>query len=314
MSLLWLIIPAWPARQAPEDMIFGPVSWREMMTSIVEMTLLASVLGAVTLRSSLLPETWKRPHEKSKKYSRTSAELLLVAIHNSLVVVLSLISYYAAPTHQSRDWWALRAFAFEIGYEVFDTVHTNRRLSPDALIHHICSPVAIATSAFTKSDIRLLLHLAVCMDVSGAWLAGCKLVSRHWKVDSAGSTRKSARYYRWMLAVYLPCRVVFPIYDIALIVMQLCYLESPFGTWSLPPDWTRPYIWSMAVLMAFNCYFCWILVKKSFPSRFPRVTSSRGAGGYEVPLRDRLVSAYDTTEDSGEYTIIQPTLGGGRAV
>ncbi|KAF4679818.1 hypothetical protein FOZ60_014478 [Perkinsus olseni] len=129
MSLLWLLIPAWPARQAPEDMIFDPVSWREMITSIVEMTLLASVLGVVILRSSILPETWKKPHEKSKKYSRTSAELLLVVGNPQLPGGRALpdIILRCSPTHQSRDWWALRAFAFEIGYEVFDTVHTNRR-------------------------------------------------------------------------------------------------------------------------------------------------------------------------------------------
>ncbi|KAF4692698.1 hypothetical protein FOZ60_012811 [Perkinsus olseni] len=124
MFLLWLIIPAWPARQAPEDMIFGPVSWREMMTSIVEMTLLASVGGPLA-----------------------------------------------------------------------------DCLQPYMFIHHACSTVAIATSAFTKSDIRLLLHLAVCMDVSGAWLAGCKLMSRHWKVDSTRSPMERARIFRWMLAV-----------------------------------------------------------------------------------------------------------------
>ncbi|KAF4692699.1 hypothetical protein FOZ60_012812 [Perkinsus olseni] len=297
MSLLWLLIPAWPARQAPEDMIFGPVSWREMITSIVEMTLLASVLGVVILRSSILPETWKKPHEKSKKYSRTSAELLLVAIHNSLVVVLSLISYYAAPTHQSRDWWALRAFAFEIGYEVFDTVHTNRRLSPDALIHHICSPVAIITSAFTKSDIRLLLHLAVCMDVSGAWLAGCKLVSRHWKVDSARSARKSAHYYRWMLAV-----------DAAVLPREPLRHVVPTSRLDQTVHLVNGRAHGLQLLLLLDSR------EEVLPKSVPRVTSSRGAGGYEVPLRDRLVSAYDTTEDSEEYTIIQPTLGGGRAV
>ncbi|KAF4751012.1 hypothetical protein FOZ62_007756, partial [Perkinsus olseni] len=234
MFLLWLIIPAWPARQAPEDMILGPVSWREMMTSIVEMTLLASVLGVVILRSSLLPETWKKPHEKSGKYYRISAELVFMIFHNCFVLLLCLVSYHSA-THEWRDWLALQAFYLEIGYEIFDTIYTYKRLSPYMFAHHACSTVAIASSAFTKSDIRLLLHLAVCMDVSGAWLAGCKLMCRHWEVDSARSARKRALYNRWMLAVYLPCRVLLPFYDVVLIVMPLCYLESPLGTWSLPP-------------------------------------------------------------------------------
>ncbi|KAF4665161.1 hypothetical protein FOL47_004736 [Perkinsus chesapeaki] len=300
LSLLWFILPAKPATHSPQDLIYGPITVKSITINVIEMTLLASLLGFVLLRSKLLPESWKKPHEKAKKYSRTSAELVLVAVHNALVVLMCLIAANAS-TRTSRNWWALHAFSFEIGYEVFDLVNTNRRLSPDALIHHICSPVAILTSAFTSTNVNLLLHLAICMDFSGAWLALCKLVSRHHAGADEGK-RKSSHEYRRMLLVYLPCRVILPTYDIALILEQLCYLDNPFGTWSLPPDWTRPYIWSMSVLMAFNGYFCWMLVKKAFPGRFPQAQTGHPGNDYDVPLRDRLVGPYDPAED---YTIIE---------
>lgn len=56
-----------------------------------------------------------------------------------------------------------------------------------------------------------------------------------------------------------------------------------------------------------------IIVKKSFPSRFARVTSIRESGIHEVPLTDRLVSGYDPVDETEDYTIIQPVMGG-RAV
>ncbi|KAF4684309.1 hypothetical protein FOZ63_026448, partial [Perkinsus olseni] len=86
------------------------------------------VLGVVILRSSLLPETWKKPHEKSGKYYRISAELVFMIFHNCFVLLLCLVSYHSA-THEWRDWLALQAFYLEIGYEIFDTIYTYKRSS-----------------------------------------------------------------------------------------------------------------------------------------------------------------------------------------
>ncbi|KAF4692697.1 hypothetical protein FOZ60_012810 [Perkinsus olseni] len=68
--------------------------------------------------------------------------------------------------------------------------------------------------------------------------------------------------------------------------MPLCYLESPLGTWSLPPAWTRPYIGSLAMLLAFYFYFCWILIKKSFPSVFHEPASSVKLVTYSLIVKD----------------------------
>ncbi|EER19415.1 pyruvate dehydrogenase, putative [Perkinsus marinus ATCC 50983] len=207
---------------------------------------------------------------------------------------------------------------YSAGYEIFDTIHTNKRnaktfahlslkrlaircpevasdvsgVSPYAFIHHICSILAITMSAFAMSDYNLVLHLAVCMEFSGLWLAACKLVSRHSIAGLFGKSSKGGVDSRWMLAVYLPCRVLFPLYDVSLIIVHLCCLESPSGSWSLPPQWARPYVCCYAALFAFYCYFCWVLVKKSLPGHFrPRARELRTISLFML-----------------NHTIFQPTL------
>merc|ERR1712014_237298 len=106
---------------------------------------------------------------------RTSTELLFITVHNGSVSILAALAWFAGmPT------LALHAFCLEVAYEVFDTVSLGAaRMEPETLIHHIVPPICILCSTQTEVDFRVLCHLCICIDVSGAILGYCKFLLRY---------------------------------------------------------------------------------------------------------------------------------------
>lgn len=197
----------------------------------------------------------RRPSKK-----RTGAELLFISVHNSAVSTLAVLAWLLG-----LPSLALHAFTLEVAYEIFDTWSLGAaRMEPETLIHHIVSPICILCSTQTDVDYRVLCHLCICIDVSGAVLGLAKFLLRFSHISPS-------LIYRRLLVVYVVLRVVLPLMDTAIIVhrevstkgglfSRLSSLDAAGTQLALgKTDWTQLYFWAMAVLNAFNIYFCLVI-------------------------------------------------------
>jgi len=277
----------------PERLAFGPRGAEEVFVAVVLMTAVCSAVGYVLTRKApllqtrillrLLPmlqlrdEVWEETmpcksvsteeaaeegssvqQRKMQLRKRTAAELLFIVLHNGAVTALAGAAWIlGSPT------LALYAFSLEVAYELFDSWSLGMaRMEPETFIHHIVSPICILCSTQTDVDFRVLCHLCICIDFSGSLLGLAKFLLRF-------SHLSASLIYQRLYIVYLFLRVVFPLIDTAIIVGREVYTkgglfsrlqlqdgsEGPFSR----TDWTQLYFWAMAVLNAFNIYFCLII-------------------------------------------------------
>lgn len=190
---------------------------------------------------------------------RTGAELLFITAHNGTVTVLAALAWFLG----SRAL-AIHAFTLEVAYEIFDTWNMGvGRMEPETLIHHIVSPICILCSTQTEVDFRVLCHLCICIDLSGAMLGYAKFLLRFGQVSAV-------EVYRKLTWVYAVLRVVGPLIDTVII---LCVeIKSKGGFLNLgrqidaagkgymaKTDWTQMYFWAIAVLNSFNVYFFYVI-------------------------------------------------------
>lgn len=291
--MLVVPIPAGDARP------MGPLPFSEVAVSLVAMTSLCSLAGyllthyrpALLLKfvqllrpEELRDEAWEEaklgavaPQEDSGAVNaaeegegdeqkrrpqlrkRNAAELLFIFVHNMAVTVMAAVAWMLG--------WpslALHAFSLEVGYEIFDTLSLGmKRMEPETLLHHIVSPICILCSTQTDVDFRVLCHLCICIDLSGAILGYCKFLLRY-------SHQSASLIYQRLFWIYLPLRVILPLIDTAIIVSRevskrggLLPMRHLTGTDHIAglgrTDWTQLYFWAMAVLNAFNLYFCLVI-------------------------------------------------------
>lgn len=300
-SLATLLVPIFPG----EPIRFGPVPAQDVAISLLAMTGLCSAAGyylthrspALLLRlfARLLPyqlrhEAWEEAklgaealredpatagaaeegeavRQRPQLRKRTGAELLFIAVHNGAVTLLAMLAWLLG-----LPSLALHAFCLEIGYEIFDSISLGlKRMEPETLIHHIVSPICIICSTQTDVDFRVLCHLCVCIDVSGALLGYSKFLLRY-------SHLSPCLIYRRLFWAYTALRVVFPLIDSIIIVTREVTSRGGFLQMSgiletkMPAqysaafgrtDWTQLYFWAMAVLNAFNIYFCLVIRARS---------------------------------------------------
>lgn len=191
---------------------------------------------------------------------RSAAELLFIAVHNSTVAFLAALAWLIGSPSL-----ALHSFSLEVGYEVFDTFNLGpSRVEPETLIHHIVAPICILCSMQTDIDYRVLCHLCICIDASGAALGYAKFLLRFAHVSSA-------EVYRRLAWIHGTLRVALPLIDTVIIVVNCITsrggffrfshvdLNSAHPAWA-QTDWTQLYFWAMAVLNAFNIYF-WLVIR-----------------------------------------------------
>jgi len=278
-----------------EPQKFGPVPVTDVLLSLVLTNSVCAVVGWYCHRSNVLLEALRRvvpktlpqlrdeafdllPQELSMPdedresgrpvaprgiRKRTAAELLFIVLHNGSVSLLAALAWLL---HSKA--LALHAFTLEIAYEVFDTFHLGpSKLEPENIIHHIVSPICILCSTQTDIDFRVLCHLCICIDLSGAILGYSKFLLRFSNVSCQ-------MVYRRLFFVYLALRVIGPYGDTIIIVVNSIVARGgrPLG---LPPltadgrlepfhtDFTQLYFWAMAVLNAFNGYFCFVIHARS---------------------------------------------------
>ena len=210
--------------------------------------------------------------ESVVKKKRTTSELRFIVFHNFTVCIFSLIATLLS-TSRHRYFavhLAFSAFSLEIAYELFDLLALGSRqaLDPETMIHHIASPLCILFSIGTTVDVRVLCHLMICIDASGALLALIRLQMRLqrgfqmeerrslvWHLlfckglleeeqhertphELAGfatldfSNRREMpslkRSYRIMFYFYLPLRIIGPGFDTALILYDLYIADELF--------------------------------------------------------------------------------------
>lgn len=193
---------------------------------------------------------------------RSAAELLFISLHNGSVCILAAFAWLiGSPT------LALHAFTLEVGYEIFDTFNLGPgKLEPETLIHHIVAPICILCSTQTDVDFRVLCHLCICIDLSGAVLGYCKFLLRFGHCSSQ-------QIYRRLGWVHGLLRVLLPLIDSVIIVRNsvaarggffrfnhLDTFDATHLVWTHQTDWTQLYFWAMAVLNAFNTYF-WCVIR-----------------------------------------------------
>lgn len=292
-----LVVPVFP-----EQMPFGPQPAREIVLSLVFMTVLCAVAGHFLTRSTLLlqlaahfhsdlrDEAWdhmklnavdaqeaqaqveeadQKDDSRRLPRKRTATELLFITVHNSAVSVLAALAWATGSPALARH-----AFTLEVAYEIFDTYSLRlQRLEPETLIHHIVSPICILCSMQTDVDFRVLCHLCVCIDVSGAFLGYSKFLLHYAHVSST-------RVYRNLMWIYGVLRVVLPLIDTVIIIRKeiaahggvfafgaLAMLDHNETSQVFPQtDWTQLYFWAIAVLNAFNVYFsCVIRARANMP-------------------------------------------------
>mmetsp|Transcript_35505 Transcript_35505/g.110770 ORF Transcript_35505/g.110770 Transcript_35505/m.110770 type:complete len:320 (+) Transcript_35505:63-1022(+) len=277
----------------PDTAPFGHRTLQEVALSLLATTSLCSAAGHFLTRSSVLlrlasrfhgelrDEAWEQvrlgpqdlqddmqaPDEEAdpkatvrKARKRTATELLFIAVHNSAVSFLAAAAWVVgSPT------LALHAFTLEVGYEIFDTYTLRlRRLEPETLIHHIVSPICILCSTQTEVDYRVLCHLCICIDASGAVLGYSKFLLHYAHVSAS-------RVYRRLMWVYGLLRVVLSLIDTAIIIRQEVVArgglfvvttvvdeEGKYLAFA-KTDWTQLYFWAIAVLNAFNIYFFFVI-------------------------------------------------------
>lgn len=281
-----------------EPIAFGPRSTGEVTLSVAVSTALCFAVGYHLTRSTVLlrclgrfrpqvrDEAWIEDMETKggtgSHRKRSAAELLFIAVHNSTVTFLAASAWLLGSSSL-----ALHAFSLEVAYEIFDTfILGPARLEPETLIHHIVSPICILCSTQTDVDFRVLCHLCICIDLSGAVLGYSKFLLRFAHVSSA-------QVYRRLGIVHGVMRVFLPLIDTIIIVHNRIAargglfrwskldLENPHAAWA-QTDWTQLYFWAMAVLNAFNVYFwCVIRARSKLPqhvlAQFEMCTGPTGA-------------------------------------
>merc|ERR1712032_871652 len=204
-------------------------------------------------------QVWPGGDEEDRKTGnvisrkRTATELLFIVVHNGAVAGMAALAWVLMSPKL-----ALYAFCLEVAYEIFDTFSLGlSRLEPETLIHHIVSPICILCSTQTEVDFRVLCHLCICIDVSGAILGYSKFLLRY-------AHESSTRIYQNLLWVYAALRVVGPLIDTVIIVTTEVRTRGGLfvlgqysdGDGSLAKtDRTQLYFWAMAVLNSFNFYF-----------------------------------------------------------
>eukprot|EP00928_Gymnodinium_smaydae_P064114 TRINITY_DN4752_c0_g1_i1.p1 TRINITY_DN4752_c0_g1~~TRINITY_DN4752_c0_g1_i1.p1 ORF type:complete len:332 (+),score=63.80 TRINITY_DN4752_c0_g1_i1:105-1100(+) len=217
----------------------------------------ASGAGSASVPAECVEEATKHRRSPGK---RSALELLFIVVHNGSVSVLAALAWFLGSRTLARH-----AFCLEVAYELFDSFSLGlKRLEPETLIHHVVSPICILCSMRTQVDFRVLCQLCICIDLSGAALGYAKFLLQY--------THSSASMiYRRLFWVYLPLRVIFPLVDSALIVHREYvshggllfvggYVITPEGGRAIAgTDSTQLYFWAMAVLNAFNCYFCCVI-------------------------------------------------------
>ncbi|CAE8638694.1 unnamed protein product, partial [Polarella glacialis] len=162
---------------------------------------------------------------------------------------------------------ALHAFCLEVSYEIFDTFSLGlQRMEPETLIHHIVSPICIICSTQTDVDFRVLCHLCICIDLSGSILGFSKFLLRFSHISAT-------KIYKRLFYIYALLRVALPLIDSVIIVVREVTAKGGFFArfqsivedgstkhgYFARTDWTQLYFWAMAVLNAFNIYFCLVI-------------------------------------------------------
>uniref|UniRef100_A0A7S1RDS0 TLC domain-containing protein n=1 Tax=Alexandrium catenella TaxID=2925 RepID=A0A7S1RDS0_ALECA len=211
---------------------------------------------------------------------RRATELLFIVVHNGAVSFLAALAWAVGSPSL-----ALYAFSLEVGYEVFDTYSLRlRRLEPETLIHHVVSPICILCSTQTQVDYRVLCHLCICIDVSGAVLGYSKFLLHYAHVSAS-------RVYRRLMWIYGLLRVVLTLIDTTIIIREEIIARGGLFVVSsiideegkymalAKTDWTQLYFWAIAVLNAFNVYFfCVIRARAQLPPHIVANYEARMAG------------------------------------
>jgi len=197
---------------------------------------------------------------------RTGPELLFIVVHNGSVSVVAALAWLFG----SRSL-ALFAFCMEVGYEFFDTYSLgSKRLEPETLIHHLVSPICILCSTQTEVDFRVLCHLCICIDLSGAILGYSKFLLRYAHISST-------QVYARLVWIHGLLRVAGPFIDTGIIMYKevqthggisrlgqaLASSSGGFDSATIRSDMTQLYFWAMAVLDAFNLYFFFVIRQRA---------------------------------------------------
>lgn len=247
-GLIALVVPVFP-----EHVAFGPWTIWDVAYVVVITNALCLSFGFGLTRSvipqllrSYDPKLWEQIEVIDREKggigkNRTAAELLFIPLHNGFVSLASALAWIIGSRRM-----ALYVFCLEVAYEVFDSICLGpKRLEPETVIHHLVSPICILCSTQTEVDFRVLCHLAICIDLSGALLGFGKFLLRYTHVPAA-------LIYRRLTYVYVFLRVVLPLID-TVIIMACELTKRPMS------DWLQLYFWAIAVMDTFNCYFCWVL-------------------------------------------------------
>ena len=161
-------------------------------------------------------------------YNPMDAFLCQVSCFGIILICISLMfSVYQ---------FALVAFSLEIGYCVFElirTMHGNRPVLIQTLMHHVCTFVAIQCSLLCVwVDWRILAQLSFAFFLSGGFVAGSK-----W-IYTRNSRAKEISY--WILLLY---RLILPVPIIIYLLMNLLTERPP---------WARLYATSILLLWTLN--------------------------------------------------------------
>lgn len=235
---------------------FGPVPCVDVAVSLGVAVLCVSGLGASCLWC-IFPRAlrWISPQQaaRAREKERSAAagfrgifNLAFIVLHNSIVTLLSaLAAALQSPT------MALHVFMLEVAYHIFDAavMALANRLDHTTVFHHTLAPIAIFCSTRTQVDFRVLCHLMVLIDASGAAIAMGKLNMRF------GGSRSHT--YKVMAVLYVATRVVGAIVDTILIVASLLREKRLEG-------FAQHYIQVMLLLNVLNGYFAHVLVTRAF--------------------------------------------------
>lgn len=127
------------------------------------------------------------------------------------------------------------------------------RVDHETVIHHLCAPLCILFSTQTSVDFRILCHLLVCIDLSGAALALARISMRTGRY-------KIATVYRKIFPLYLYFRILGPYFDTLLILHNMFAIPGNLQTW------TQLYFLCMMACNVLNGYFCTIIWQKGWRS------------------------------------------------
>ncbi|CAD7973107.1 unnamed protein product [Amoebophrya sp. A25] len=201
---------------------FGPIP---IFSTLLPILLVCNLLGC------LFGFFFTRHRPPRRKYGRTDLELWYIVAHNSIVVLGSALAWLTQST-----FLALATFSFEISYEVFDSWAVYSRfgkIDHETLMHHVGAPLCILFATQTRIDMRVLCHLSICIDLSGAVLAFFKLMMR-------AGRHSIRRLYRALFFVYFPLRIVYGVEEDRLSQEHL-RVERNKGLHHVPKE-DRPFL------------------------------------------------------------------------